>query len=80
MKLKREKAGFEPITITVETVEEAIVLWQRMNLCHFAVREDIESQSQNPMGFDRDADDRVSTAIWEALNMALIDAGERDDD
>ena len=58
MKIKRESSKFKPITLTIETEQEAIALWHRLN----ASKENVEKSA------DLEWDDGCVTDMWSMLD------------
>ena len=77
----KEPEGFQPFTITVETEEEARVIWHRMNTASGSFREHcVGSQHLNGLHevqFDEDDDAKVTADVWNACDKALGRGGFR---
>lgn len=84
MKFKRQPGGFEPFTITVETRDEALAIWHRMNVSTGLFGEQCvavshrNGESETP--FDVDMDNIVAMEIWQAADTAINGPEEFDND
>jgi len=60
---QKDVKPFQPITITLETEEEAIVMWHRLNV---GMRDYFDRK--NEYAHHRRIENRVSTPMWELFN------------
>lgn len=75
MKIDTVKGGFRPLTVTIQTREEALVLWHRLNISSNKFADKCVSMEHlngvSDTQFDNDADNRVSTQLWAAIDSHI---------
>jgi len=65
MKLGRIKnKGFTPITFTIETENELKVLWHRLNVCSWDIKEYSKIELLKEV-------DGIKSSMWDVVNDAL---------
>ena len=76
---KVQKAAFTPIslTITIETQDEALALWHRLNVACVKIRELVQLPNYAArLGRPYPADDQGCYPLLEAVNEALTDGDD----
>jgi len=74
MKFQKQERTFQPITITIESVEEMKVLWHRLNGDH-AKPIDFKTRMKDQGAEQRDT--AMAYEWWDELDEALIGLREK---
>lgn len=67
MKCKIIKNGFKPFTITIETEDEAKILWHKFNVSSTRTLKDYYRDE----GIDEGIDENAHERMWECINKVF---------
>jgi len=74
MKFQKQEATFQPITITIESVEELKFLWHRMN---FDLPKHTYNRLRESDEIVHSRDNVLSQELWSSVRAALQELGEK---